>query len=521
MSKKGRPAPLSDSIFRAKLEKEAAKQNLPCPIGPNAHVHEREEIPIPVHNTFIQFGSSTGLELQKQLSTAPAWIGPSLQSMIQGAIGRSPPRAAADDADAAEGGSEDADESKDSLPLKRYASPKKVPVMRYSLSASSARAAGVVSSGAVVASYEPCGGWSPETDRALGGLLSVQDPSTTQAGTDAAEDDLSMEGDVRREAAAAANLDDLPSMGSEKHAEGLCKRCCFFPKGRCLNAKDCEFCHLPHEKRKRKKKKKKKGAAQGEEDDSEDDDSDEEGGVAAVVSPERGRPGDSSVFGRSPGNEVWSSASPSSPGLSASQLTALESPLHARGIVQISPSSRGVAGSPKAEGATSMPSTASSVPNWPRPLYELESLYGYGSPLAGLDMYSPSQAAVVYATAAALRGLPPPPPVAAPGATSPGGSGHVETRLPLYPYPYGGVPGYPSVGVLPPQGSGGSSHAVLPMQLPAAALPSGADPRRDETRVEAASAKAPSAAERADRSRRESVPLQARMLGQPVCAESM
>jgi len=491
MPKKERPAPLSDSIFRAKLEKEAAKQNLPCPIGPNAHAHEREEIPIPVHNTFIQFGSSTGLELEKQLSTAPAWIGPSLQSMIQGAIGRSPPCAAADDADAAEGGAEDADESKDSSPLKRYASPKKVPVMRYSLSASSARAAGVVSSGAVVASYEPCGGWSPETDRALGGLLSVQDPSTTQAGTDAAEDDLSGEGDVRREAAAVANLEDLPSMSSEMHAEGLCKRCCFFPKGRCLNGTDCEFCHFPHEKRKRKKKKKKKGAAQGEEDDSEDDDSDEEGGVAAVVSPERGRPGDSSVSGRSPGNEafspaavhhqtspaeVWSSTPPSSRGLSASQLTALESPRHARGIVQISPSSRGVlptvgeAASPKAEGSTSMPSTASSVPNWPRPHYELESLYGYGSPLAGLDMYSPSQAAVAYAAAAALRGL--------------GGRGMW-------------IRGYRCILILMP-GCQAIRLWVSSLLRPSCRcssrrppLPSGADPRRDETCVEAASAKAP------------------------------
>jgi len=65
------------------------------------------------------------------------------------------------------------------------------------------------------------------------------------------------------------DLGDLPSLGSAQHAEGLCKRCCFFPKGRCQNGKDCEFCHFDHEKRKRKKKKKKK-AKQEEGSDSDD-----------------------------------------------------------------------------------------------------------------------------------------------------------------------------------------------------------------------------------------------------------
>jgi len=49
-----------------------------------------------------------------------------------------------------------------------------------------------------------------------------------------------------------------PSMGSEGHAAGTCKRCCFFPRGRCTNGYECEFCHYDHEKRKRKNKKKKK-----------------------------------------------------------------------------------------------------------------------------------------------------------------------------------------------------------------------------------------------------------------------
>lgn len=51
---------------------------------------------------------------------------------------------------------------------------------------------------------------------------------------------------------------ELPSRGSAAHSEGTCKRCCFFPKGRCNNGYDCQFCHFAHEKRKPKNKKKKK-----------------------------------------------------------------------------------------------------------------------------------------------------------------------------------------------------------------------------------------------------------------------
>jgi len=49
----------------------------------------------------------------------------------------------------------------------------------------------------------------------------------------------------------------LPSAGSAGHADGSCRRCCFFPKGRCNNGEDCQFCHFAHEKRKGKAKKKK------------------------------------------------------------------------------------------------------------------------------------------------------------------------------------------------------------------------------------------------------------------------
>lgn len=68
---------------------------------------------------------------------------------------------------------------------------------------------------------------------------------------------------------------ELPSMGSAKHSAGECKRCNFFAKGRCLNGKECTFCHLPHEKRKpsRQEKRERREAwllTQGESSLSED-----------------------------------------------------------------------------------------------------------------------------------------------------------------------------------------------------------------------------------------------------------
>jgi len=65
-----------------------------------------------------------------------------------------------------------------------------------------------------------------------------------------------------------------PSLGSQAHDQGTCKRCCFYPRNRCLNGYNCDFCHYDHEKRKRKSKKKKKksdkdgtGDGQGGSDD--------------------------------------------------------------------------------------------------------------------------------------------------------------------------------------------------------------------------------------------------------------
>jgi len=38
----------------------------------------------------------------------------------------------------------------------------------------------------------------------------------------------------------------LPSVGSANHGDGSCKRCAFFPKGRCTNGAECAHCHFDH-----------------------------------------------------------------------------------------------------------------------------------------------------------------------------------------------------------------------------------------------------------------------------------
>lgn len=60
----------------------------------------------------------------------------------------------------------------------------------------------------------------------------------------------------------AINLDQLPSLGSALHASGNCRPCNFFGKGRCSNEANCEFCHMPHQKRKptRQEKRERKAA---------------------------------------------------------------------------------------------------------------------------------------------------------------------------------------------------------------------------------------------------------------------
>lgn len=67
---------------------------------------------------------------------------------------------------------------------------------------------------------------------------------------------------------------ELPSIGSAGHADGSCKRCAFFPKGRCKNGADCTHCHFPHMPRVRPRKRvsrRQDGAAEEMEEGDDDD----------------------------------------------------------------------------------------------------------------------------------------------------------------------------------------------------------------------------------------------------------
>ncbi|CAK9031105.1 unnamed protein product [Durusdinium trenchii] len=67
------PKPLTGEVDRGGPKKER-----PSPL-PDSFFSKED---IPVHNTFIQFDSPS-VEDEKTLATAPAWIGPSLQSIVQ------------------------------------------------------------------------------------------------------------------------------------------------------------------------------------------------------------------------------------------------------------------------------------------------------------------------------------------------------------------------------------------------------------------------------------------------------
>jgi hypothetical protein len=51
---------------------------------------------------------------------------------------------------------------------------------------------------------------------------------------------------------------ELPSLGSAGHADGTCKRCAFYPKGRCQNGVNCTHCHFEHSTRLRQRKRNQK-----------------------------------------------------------------------------------------------------------------------------------------------------------------------------------------------------------------------------------------------------------------------
>lgn len=100
-----------------------------------------------------------------------------------------------------------------------------------------------------------------------------QEPGSKASHSDDEEEDDdedSGDGDTQRQPLLNANGEpprlpppgaEHPSIGSASHEGGTCKRCCFFPRNRCVNGYDCEFCHYQHEKRRRKSRKAKKKKA--------------------------------------------------------------------------------------------------------------------------------------------------------------------------------------------------------------------------------------------------------------------
>jgi len=102
-----------------------------------------------------------------------------------------------------------------------------------------------------------------------------EDAGIDDGSSDSNEEDRCKSFDVVDVAVTAAQqqlLDHLPSVGSAEHELGTCKRCNFFPKGRCQNGKQCSFCHFDHEKRKlsRQEKRDRRAARTGEELGDED-----------------------------------------------------------------------------------------------------------------------------------------------------------------------------------------------------------------------------------------------------------
>jgi len=199
-----------------------------------------------VRRTFIEYGCYAGQESgQQAVSTAPACMGftmgPLLDSYFE--YGGSPSTCSPSDAGRSL--------SEADWPVQGPSAPDRggLPAVLYHLSPTSAKAAGYWTRDSYLRSNHSFG--IPAT-----GSFRTQDEAKSEAETTVEGD--SEEEDDRGLCPEYSEGAKPPSLGSALHGEGACKRCCFFPKGRCNNGEDCQFCHFAHEKRKPKHKKKSK-----------------------------------------------------------------------------------------------------------------------------------------------------------------------------------------------------------------------------------------------------------------------
>jgi len=213
-----------------------------CPLAPRPPpLHELGCFPqlpvrydIPEHRTFVEFGSDVQTSHPSGASTAPAAMTNCIRdSLDAGQVFVVTPSSAG---------------------LPAESSPAVMPGITYLMSPRSAMAWGrvLVFPQSAQAGYGD--GSCVEACAADEGAASSSQGQQEENG-DASDDDEEEDSimcPVYSESSA------LPSAGSAGHGTGTCRRCCFFPKGRCNNGAECSFCHFAHERRKTSNAKKKK-----------------------------------------------------------------------------------------------------------------------------------------------------------------------------------------------------------------------------------------------------------------------
>lgn len=178
---------------------------------------------IPEHRTFVEFGPDAQMDHPRGANTAPAAMANCMRDSLDA------------------GQVFDVTPSSAGLPAE--SSPSLMPGVTYFMSPRSAMAWGRV------LVFPQCAQACAVDE---GAASTAQGQQEDGDASDDDEEEDSVMCPVYSEGAA------LPSAGSAGHGAGACRRCCFFPKGRCSNGAECGFCHFAHEKRKTSNAKKKK-----------------------------------------------------------------------------------------------------------------------------------------------------------------------------------------------------------------------------------------------------------------------